>query len=88
MPLDFREGRFMTASRSPEANGPFGAELLAVNRALDQLPEAERQLLLLRHREHRTFEEIGQGLNCLAEEARRRWYHALAHFAAALGSPP
>jgi RNA polymerase sigma factor (sigma-70 family) len=78
----------MNASPSSEANRVVTDEAQAVSRALERLAEPDRELILLRHREHRTFEEIGQRLGCLTAEARRRWFQALERFADALERLP
>ena len=46
-------------------------------RALDRLPEEYRRVLLLRHQEERSFEEIGAAMNRSANAARKLWARAL-----------
>lgn len=48
----------------------------ALERALRQLPEHYRQVLLLHGGEELTYAEVGQRLNCSAEAARKLWRRA------------
>ena len=52
-----------------------------VRRSLDGLPEEDRQLLVLRVWEQRSFGEIAERLGCTADAARMRLNRALARFA-------
>jgi RNA polymerase sigma-70 factor, ECF subfamily len=49
----------------------------ALNAALVRLPEHYRRAILLRHQEHRSFEEIGQDLGTSPEAARMVWARAI-----------
>ena len=49
----------------------------ALSRALDRLPEHYRQVVVLRYQENRSFEEIGQVMNCSADAARKLWSRAM-----------
>jgi RNA polymerase sigma-70 factor (ECF subfamily) len=48
-----------------------------IRRAMEQLPEDYRQILLLRYEEERSFEEIGQRMNRTANAARKLWARAV-----------
>ena len=49
----------------------------AVQRALGNLPEDYRRVLRLRYEENRSFEEIGDLLQCTANAARKLWMRAI-----------
>ena len=49
----------------------------ALQRALDGLPEDYRQVVLLRYREERTFEEIGHIMGRSANAVRKLWLRAV-----------
>jgi RNA polymerase sigma-70 factor (ECF subfamily) len=48
-----------------------------VERALESLSEADRQLLSWRYRDHLSFEEIGRRQGVSRESARRAWFRSL-----------
>jgi RNA polymerase sigma-70 factor (ECF subfamily) len=48
-----------------------------IRRAMEQLPEDYRQILLLRYEEERSFEEIGRRMNRTANAARKLWARAV-----------
>jgi RNA polymerase sigma-70 factor (ECF subfamily) len=48
-----------------------------VHAAIDALPEADRQVVLWRHRDNLTFEEIGRRFGCPAPAACKRWQRAI-----------
>lgn len=56
-----------------------------LDRALQQLPDHYLQVILLRHRENRSFEEIGPIMNRSADAARKLWLRAIALLKANLG---
>src|SRR5262245_22868643 len=62
-------------SPSGQAIGREQAE--AVQRALDGLPEDYRQVVLLRYREERSFEEIGRIMGRTANAIRKLWLRAV-----------
>jgi RNA polymerase sigma-70 factor (ECF subfamily) len=49
-----------------------------LEQALRRLPDHYRQVIVLRHREGRAFEEIGQALHRTPEAARKLWLRAIA----------
>ena len=52
--------------------------------AIDRLPEPQREIILLRHREELTYQEIGQILGCSAERVKSRLHYARTLLRAAL----
>jgi RNA polymerase sigma-70 factor (ECF subfamily) len=65
----------LVPSPSSEAMGHEQAD--AVLRALEQLPEDYRQVILLRYREECTFEEIGRQMGRSANAIRKLWLRAI-----------
>jgi RNA polymerase sigma-70 factor (ECF subfamily) len=59
----------------------------ALERALQQLPEHYRQVIVLREWDRRTFEEIGGQLGRSAEAARKLWVRALEELGSLLAPP-
>jgi len=59
----------------------------AVERALERLPEDYLQVILLRHREQRSFEEIGHLMNRSAEATRKLWSRAIEQLQRELTPP-
>jgi RNA polymerase sigma-70 factor (ECF subfamily) len=57
-----------------------------LGQALARLPEAYRQVILLRHREGRSFEEIGRVLQRSSEAARKLWGRAIQQLQRELAS--
>src|SRR5262245_17754951 len=62
-------------------------ETQALERALERLPEPYREVILLRQREHQSFEEIGRHLDRTADAARMLWSRALERLAQELEPP-
>ena len=62
-----------------------GERAEAVQRALHQLPEGYRQILLWRYQEGRSFEAIGQALGLTANAARKLLLRALRRVQKDLG---
>ena len=61
-------------------------EARAFSRSVRQLPDHYREVIRLRNREHRTFEEIGTIMNTTAECARKLWHRAMRQLADGLKS--
>ena len=57
----------------------------AVRNAVDQLSEADRQVIHWHHQERLTFPEIGDRLEITEDAARKRWARALIRLRDALG---
>ena len=64
-------------STSPSARAARGEEEAAVLAALDRLPERMRQVIVWRHREDCSFEEIGRRLERSNVAARKLWLRAI-----------
>jgi RNA polymerase sigma-70 factor (ECF subfamily) len=77
-------GEIPTPSQEAMAN----EEAEALERALARLPEEFRRVIVLRHQEQRTFEEIGQLLNRTAGGARTLWLRAVERLEQELAAPP
>lgn len=58
-----------------------------LERALERLPEHYRQVIVLRHRENRSFEEVGRALDRSPEAARKLWLRAIAQLQQELPPP-
>lgn len=65
------------AGREGERESPWDVELL--HSALQALPEAERELLELKHFEELTFVEIGERQGISDNTAKTRYYRARVH---------
>jgi RNA polymerase sigma-70 factor (ECF subfamily) len=65
-------------SPSAEAIGREQAE--ALQRTLDRLPEDYRRVLVWRHQEEHTFEEIGRLMDRSANAGRKLWARAVQRF--------
>jgi RNA polymerase sigma-70 factor (ECF subfamily) len=72
---------------SPSRQAIIHEESLAMQEALDRLPETYRQVLRLRHYEQRSFEEIGHTLGKSAEASRKLWFRAVERLRVELGLP-
>ena len=48
-----------------------------LERALERLPEDYRQVIVLRYREGRSFDEIGKQMNRSADAAGKLWSRAM-----------
>lgn len=66
-----------TQTPSPSEQMVAREEAEAVQRALEHLPEEQRQVLALRHQEQLTFEEIGRRLGRSISGARALWLRAV-----------
>jgi RNA polymerase sigma-70 factor (ECF subfamily) len=87
-----RERRLCRPGLVPSETGPVSgltsplAQLLQEERArvlrqaLARLPEADRLVLLLRHRDHLPFDQIARRLGCAPAAVRQRWVRAVAQW--------
>ncbi len=64
------------ADPSPSRQAMDHEEQVLIERAMGQLPDDYRRVLVLRYREGREFEEIGRELGRSAEAARKLWLRA------------
>lgn len=72
---------------SPSAQAAAREEAEALDRAIEQLPEEYRQVILLRNREQLAWQEVGQRLGRSAEAARQLWTRALVKLHEIMESP-
>jgi RNA polymerase sigma-70 factor (ECF subfamily) len=73
---------------SPSGEAMAQEQAEAVRRALERLPDDYRRVLLLRHEDDLTFEEIGRQMNRSADAARKLWARALELFQKECSNPP
>jgi len=62
---------------TPRANAIANEQALAIEQAIDRLPEHYRQVISERCFERRTFVEIGQRMDLSGDAARRLWCRAV-----------
>jgi RNA polymerase sigma-70 factor (ECF subfamily) len=82
------EGGLADDTLSPSGQAMRQEESEALMRALEQLPEEYRQIIVLRHQEQCSFEEIGRRMNRSASGARLLWTRALDRLHAEMGKSP
>jgi RNA polymerase sigma-70 factor (ECF subfamily) len=82
------EGVPADALPSPSTEAMAVEQAAAVRRALERLPEDYRQVLVLRHEEDLTFEEIGRRMNRSPDAARKLWARAVEKFQKECSQPP
>lgn len=76
------------ADPTPSKMAMAEEDATALWNTIDRLPEDYRQVLLLRHREERTFEEIGQVMQRSADAARKLWARAVERLQNEWEQPP
>jgi RNA polymerase sigma-70 factor (ECF subfamily) len=87
-PSGERGGGLAADTPSPSGRAMAHEQEEALQRALAQLPEDYRRVLVLRHQEGHSFEEIGRQLNRSPEAARKLWSRAVERLQLALDVPP
>lgn len=65
-----------TAGNSPEELFMAAEAGIRIQRAVDELPGPQRELILLRHREHLSYEEMAQVLSCSLAQVKARLHYA------------
>src|SRR5260370_1106609 len=81
-----RRGTTVTADAlSPSGQVIAREQCEAVQRALQQLPEDYRQVIVWRYQEGSSFEEIAQRLQRSENAARKLWFRALERLERELG---
>lgn len=70
-------GGLAAALPSPSGQAISGEQIEALLRALEGLPHDYRQVVLLRYREERTFEEIGEIMGRTGNAIRKIWLRAV-----------
>lgn len=78
--------RVAPAAQDPSPSGiaSLNEEALRLEQAVQRLPEHYRDVVLLYHRDHLSFEEIATRLNKSAEAVRKLWTRAVERLAAEL----
>jgi RNA polymerase sigma-70 factor, ECF subfamily len=79
VPLDSGDHDDDLASRSstPVEQALEREQVELLEEAVARLPEEQRQLITLWHREEKSFEEIASMLGCSPNTVRARWLHAI-----------
>jgi RNA polymerase sigma-70 factor (ECF subfamily) len=72
-----QEGGLKAASPTPSAEAMKGEQARSLEAALARLPETYRQVLQLRYREERSFDEIGTMMQRSPNAARKLWLRAV-----------
>jgi RNA polymerase sigma-70 factor (ECF subfamily) len=83
-PSGGRDAGLVADTPSPSGRAIAHEQEAALQRALAQLPADYRRVIVLRHQEGRSFEEIGQQLNRSSEAARKLWSRAIERLQEAL----
>ena len=78
----------MADTPSPSVTAMAAEQAAALEKALGQLPDDYREVLLLRYQGDLSFEEIGQRLGRSANAARKLWLRALRKLEQELEAPP
>jgi RNA polymerase sigma-70 factor (ECF subfamily) len=73
---------------SPSDHAVRHEQTAAVEQALARLPEDHRQVIVWRHQENCSFEEIGQRLGRSVDAARMLWWRAIERLQDELGETP
>jgi RNA polymerase sigma-70 factor (ECF subfamily) len=81
-------GLLKSDSSTPSGKTIRREEVEALEQALLKLPEHYRQVIVMRHRENRSFAEIGKQLERSADAARMLWWRALENLAEQLSDGP
>jgi RNA polymerase sigma-70 factor (ECF subfamily) len=80
--------RLASESVSPSGEAAANEQEGALRRALERLPEDYRQVILLRHEEGKSLEEIATLLGRSYNAVRKLWARALDRLQDELGPPP
>jgi RNA polymerase sigma-70 factor (ECF subfamily) len=78
---DHLQGLLAAEASTPSAQAIRAEEAAAFQQALERLPEHYRQVIVWRHREQRSFQEIGQLLGRSPDAARMLWWRAFEQLA-------
>jgi RNA polymerase sigma-70 factor (ECF subfamily) len=80
-----RENGLRACITSPSGQAMEHEQMLALRRALDQLPDDYRQVILLRYQDERSWEEIGQLMQRSANAVRLLWLRGIKRLQHELG---
>lgn len=81
---DHLRGLLEAVGDSPSSAAVRREEVEGLHRAIERLPEHYRQVILLRHRDQRSFEEIGMAMDRSTDAARMLWWRAFECLSAEL----
>jgi RNA polymerase sigma-70 factor (ECF subfamily) len=70
---------------SPSGEAMAREQVLAIDKALESLPEDYRRVIILRYREERGWDEIASMLGSSANAARKLWLRAVEHLRQKMG---
>jgi RNA polymerase sigma-70 factor (ECF subfamily) len=74
-------------SSSPSSRAAANEESAALDRALERLPADYQEVILLRHEQGLSFDEVGELMNRSAEAVRKLWTRALRQLREELEGP-
>jgi RNA polymerase sigma-70 factor (ECF subfamily) len=83
-----RGGNLAADTASPSVTAMAAEQVVALERALDRLPEDYREVLTLRYQGDLSFEDIGQRLGRSGNAARKLWLRALRKLEQELETSP
>jgi RNA polymerase sigma-70 factor, ECF subfamily len=81
-------GGLATSVPSPSGEAMAHERALAVQQALEKLPEDYRRVIQLRYQDERTFEQIGSVMDRSANAARKLWLRAIERLEQELREKP
>jgi RNA polymerase sigma factor (sigma-70 family) len=84
--LDDRNVGLADKAASPSSNPSRREEEVLVEESLVQLPDDYRQVILLRHREHRSFADAARVMNRSEEAIKSLWARAIKKLQIILGA--
>jgi RNA polymerase sigma-70 factor (ECF subfamily) len=85
---DLRGGGIAANTPSPSGQAMAEEKALAIQQALERLPDDYRLVITLRNQERCSFEEIGARLNRSTDAARRLWSRAIERLQHELEASP
>jgi len=85
---DRLRGLLQADASSPSSQAIRHEQAEALRQAIERLPEPYREVILLRHREQGSFEEIGRRLGRSPDAARMLWWRAFERLAEELNPLP
>jgi RNA polymerase sigma-70 factor (ECF subfamily) len=83
-----RDGGLAAAIPSPSREASANEQAEMVRKALEQLPENYRRVIVLRYQDERSFDEIGDLLGLTANAARKLLLRAVERMRQELEGPP
>jgi RNA polymerase sigma-70 factor (ECF subfamily) len=71
--------KLVAANPSPEERAVAAEEAEAVRRAVSRLPADYHRVIMLRHEQSRSFDDIAREMGRTVEAARKLWFRAVEH---------